>query len=271
MGKHRCNSLNMIEWESENNRKFPFPGHRQQTTIRDRFNLVVAMDWSITRISIWESQPYSIHTDSVIVQWTFLSKGCFKRSRDAAVGITCSLIGQQSLTVPVTYNIIQTSPPQLHQLYVIAHAIAFEMHFSDENHLNFQLSKQIANTFIHWFSKGLCDKTFHLIGHSLGGEMCGMIGRAVQDQSNGAYKLGRFSALDPAAPLFFPPGQIYPHVSPNDATFVDVYHTDATANGAPIPVGTVDFWLNDPDQIQPGCVLRKNLSNLRILLIRKIV
>lgn len=148
--------------------------------------------------------------------------------------------------------------------------LAYGMHLSDKIHRNFQLSKQIANTFIHWFSKGLCDKTFHLIGHSLGGEMSGMIGRAVQDQSNGAYKIGRFSALDPAQPLFFEPGQVYPHVSPNDATFVDVYHTDPTSNGAPSPCGTADFWANDPNEIQPGCDIRKDPSDFRISFFRKL-
>jgi len=45
----------------------------------------------------------------------------------------------------------------------------------------------------------------HLIGHSLGGELSGLIGRTLRFESRGRYVLPRITALDPAGPDFDPP------------------------------------------------------------------
>lgn len=37
------------------------------------------------------------------------------------------------------------------------------------------------------------------------------------------------------------------------AAFVDVIHTDRTFAGTGLKVGTVDFWPNHADELQPGC------------------
>lgn len=108
-----------------------------------------------------------------------------------------------------------------------------------------------------------------MIGHSLGGELAGMVANLVKVQSNHAYFLGRLSALDPASPLFFGPGALYRHVTKNDAKFVDVYHTNPTVEGAPIPCGVVDFWFNNPNEIQPGCDIGKNRTNFFFYAIQK--
>lgn len=45
----------------------------------------------------------------------------------------------------------------------------------------------------------------HLVGHSLGGQLVGLIGRQLREQSRGRYELPRITALDPAEPDFYPP------------------------------------------------------------------
>lgn len=86
----------------------------------------------------------------------------------------------------------------------------------------------------------------------MGGELAGMIGNEVQIQSRKRHRIGRIAGLDPARPGFFLPTE-YRHIESTDAGFVDIYHCNPTNQGAPFPVGRVDFWINNPDQIQPGC------------------
>lgn len=45
--------------------------------------------------------------------------------------------------------------------------------------------------------------TTHFVGHSLGAQMWGFIGRQVKNITNGTLILPRLTALDPAGPLFF--------------------------------------------------------------------
>jgi len=45
----------------------------------------------------------------------------------------------------------------------------------------------------------------HLVGHSLGGQLSGLIGRTLRSESNGRYVLPRITGLDPAGPDFSPP------------------------------------------------------------------
>lgn len=59
----------------------------------------------------------------------------------------------------------------------------------------------------------------HIVGHSLGGQMAGMIGRKIKEKSNNTIKLRRISALDPAFPPFYP-GWIYKPLGKHDADFV---------------------------------------------------
>lgn len=128
----------------------------------------------------------------------------------------------------------------------------------------FQLAPYLAQLFLQWFSKGLCDSTFHLIAHSLGAELAGMVGNYVQIQSNNAHKIRHLTGLDPAQPLFFNP-ETYRHIRSTDAWFVDIYHTNPYSQGAPYDVGTADIWFNDPSIPQPGCDIRKNQIILRFL------
>lgn len=41
------------------------------------------------------------------------------------------------------------------------------------------------------FEKGMSDGNFHCVGHSFGAHGCGIIGREIQEASNGRFKIGR--------------------------------------------------------------------------------
>lgn len=62
----------------------------------------------------------------------------------------------------------------------------------------------------------------------------------------------RISGLDPAFPGYYPPILGTQHINRNDATFVDIIHTNAGTAGSPKATGTVDFWV-DGGRKQPGC------------------
>jgi pimeloyl-ACP methyl ester carboxylesterase len=90
---------------------------------------------------------------------------------------------------------------------------------------------------------------FHVIGHSLGGQVAGYAGERVVG-------LGRITGLDPAGPFFDNTGPSV-RLDPSDALFVDVIHTDGAHNlllglGTLQPMGHVDFYPNGGYD-QPKC------------------
>ncbi|KAF2885728.1 hypothetical protein ILUMI_20432 [Ignelater luminosus] len=89
----------------------------------------------------------------------------------------------------------------------------------------------------------------HLIGHSLGAQISGVAGAAL----NG--KVGRITGLDPAGPLFefIYTRNLSESLDKRDAMFVDVIHTAGNDFGIMLPVGHVDFYPNDGITPQPGC------------------
>ncbi|XP_017060656.1 inactive pancreatic lipase-related protein 1 [Drosophila ficusphila] len=115
-----------------------------------------------------------------------------------------------------------------------------------------QLGPELAKVLLKMFDHGLDIEKFHIVGHSMGGQLAGLLGREIFKRTKGVRKLKRISALDPAFPLFYPGS----HLSANDAEFVDVIHTDAWLYGAPTSTGTADFWPNGGGSLQPGCPKR---------------
>lgn len=105
------------------------------------------------------------------------------------------------------------------------------------------------------FENGLDIEKFHLIGHSLGGQLAGIIGRVLHNQSGNSLMLKRITALDPAFPGFLNT-PISPSVSGDDAEFVDIIHTDSGIYGTPFALGDADFFPNGGLGKQPGCPLR---------------
>lgn len=63
----------------------------------------------------------------------------------------------------------------------------------------------------------------------------------------------RISGLDPAFPQYYPAIGGAKAISDKDAVLVDIIHTDKGRYGTPFATGTVDFWPNGGDRIQPGC------------------
>ncbi|XP_037903034.1 lipase member I-like [Hermetia illucens] len=119
----------------------------------------------------------------------------------------------------------------------------------------YKVGAQAAGAILDMIDKGLNVKHLHIVGHSLGGQMAGVIGRTVYKESNETIKLPRLSALDPAYPGFYGYTNAA-HLSRDDAELVDVLHTDSGVYGAPMSTGTVDFWPNNKNDQQPGCFVK---------------
>uniref|UniRef100_A0A1B6MCF6 Lipase domain-containing protein n=1 Tax=Graphocephala atropunctata TaxID=36148 RepID=A0A1B6MCF6_9HEMI len=93
---------------------------------------------------------------------------------------------------------------------------------------------------------GVSPASLHLLGHSLGAHIVGVVGESVTFGN-----LSRITGLDPAAPLFnpdVPNGRL----DASDAEFVDVIHTEGGIVGYYEPCGHVDFYPNGGSR-QPGC------------------
>lgn len=75
---------------------------------------------------------------------------------------------------------------------------------------SFGIAKVVAGSLLAMRNSGFNLDLLHLVGHSLGGQMVGAIGRNVYNQTQKKYKLKRISALDPAGPLFYYPSPMPP-------------------------------------------------------------
>lgn len=91
--------------------------------------------------------------------------------------------------------------------------------------------------------------SMHLVGHSLGGQMSGLIGQHTQEYCG--VSIGRITALDPAGPLFQGRDQDE-RLDKSDALFVDVMHTNQLELGYYGDCGDADFYVNC-GILQPGC------------------
>lgn len=96
----------------------------------------------------------------------------------------------------------------------------------------------------------------HLLGHSLGAHIFGLAGRKL----NGL--VDRITGFDPAGPLFTYPVLVNENfrLSPDDAKFVDVIHTEAGMAGAQVPIGDIDFYPNGGVAPQLQCLEEKELN-----------
>lgn len=99
---------------------------------------------------------------------------------------------------------------------------------------------------------GADPKRFHLIGHSLGAQICSYLAKEIPG-------IARLTALDPAQPGFEGFDKLV-RLDESDADFVDVVHTSAKpfiptlGLGMIAPHGHVDFYFNGGFN-QPGCAL----------------
>ncbi|XP_072933643.1 pancreatic lipase-related protein 2-like [Epargyreus clarus] len=97
---------------------------------------------------------------------------------------------------------------------------------------------------------GLSLQGLHIVGHSMGVNVAAIIARYLKSKG---VKVPRLTGLDPAYPGFYPALLAVP-VSPEDAGFVDIMHTDGGGFGAPASTGHADFWPNHGTAKQPGCL-----------------
>lgn len=118
-----------------------------------------------------------------------------------------------------------------------------------------KLGKMIGGKIVELANNGFDIGKIHLVGHSLGGQLVGYIGRTVIQKSEKKLKIKRITALDPAFPGFYP-AIFGTHLSHKDAEFVDIIHTDAWLYGSPSSTATADFWPNAGKTLQPGCPKR---------------
>ncbi|XP_050091085.1 pancreatic lipase-related protein 2-like [Anopheles aquasalis] len=86
----------------------------------------------------------------------------------------------------------------------------------------------------------------HLVGHSLGAHIAGNTGHSLKTA-----QLQVIYGLDPASINFFQ-DEPETRLSPDDAAYVEVIHTNTQFSGYPAPIGHVDFYMNYGRK-QPGC------------------
>lgn len=129
-------------------------------------------------------------------------------------------------------------------------------------------------------NSGLMLSHLHLVGFSLGSHVAGLAGRCVSDKTDDHLNIARYltllrsyfiltinnyfanilriTGLDPSINGFTVGTLNSEHLdelSDDDASFVDVIHTDAGFHGISKQSGTVDFWPNYGHRFQPGCSL----------------
>lgn len=92
-------------------------------------------------------------------------------------------------------------------------------------------------------------KNVILIGHSLGGQITGWVGKRFRKLTKNT--LPRIIALDPAGPLFSSRPEDK-RLNKNDADIVMVLHSDGGKLGFGSRCGSIDFFPNGGSD-QPGC------------------
>ena len=87
--------------------------------------------------------------------------------------------------------------------------------------------------------------TCHLIGHSLGGQIVGFAGKYLRKHVQDS-RLGRITSLDPAGPCFdTATSATNDRISPDDALYVEVIHTNMGGYGTTLRLGHRDIIVNN--------------------------
>uniref|UniRef100_UPI003AAE8698 lipoprotein lipase isoform X2 n=1 Tax=Centroberyx gerrardi TaxID=166262 RepID=UPI003AAE8698 len=117
--------------------------------------------------------------------------------------------------------------------------------------------------FVSWIQKELQLpwERIHLLGYSLGAHVAGIAGHLTD------HKISRITGLDPAGPTF-EHADDQNTLSPGDAQFVDVLHTNTRGSpdrsiGIQRPVGHIDIYPNG-GTFQPGCDIQNTLLGIAL-------
>ncbi|XP_026747850.1 lipase member I-like [Trichoplusia ni] len=99
--------------------------------------------------------------------------------------------------------------------------------------------------FISWLNSatGASLSSYHIIGHSLGGQQVGIVGRNLDGQ------LPYITSLDPTLAGWITNPDSF---NATDAVYTEVIHTNAGVNGVLLPAGDVDFYPNG-GVVMTGC------------------
>ncbi|XP_025195372.1 lipase member H-like isoform X2 [Melanaphis sacchari] len=103
-----------------------------------------------------------------------------------------------------------------------------------------------AQFYAHLTYSGASAYDIHCVGHSLGAHICGMISNHLTHRQH------KIIGLDPARPLVDRYGSAEFRLTRDDATVVQVIHTNAGFLGETPQVGHVDFCVNG-GRLQPSC------------------
>ncbi|XP_068084053.1 inactive pancreatic lipase-related protein 1 isoform X1 [Anabrus simplex] len=107
------------------------------------------------------------------------------------------------------------------------------------------VARAVAASIDDMVRAGLHTSSIHIIGHSLGGQAAGYVGKYITTG-----KVHRITALDPA--MFFTTG-LRRTLRRKVAGTVDIIHTDAGNYGDESSAYTLDFYPNGGRKYQPGC------------------
>jgi len=123
-----------------------------------------------------------------------------------------------------------------------SHIVAGEWDYSGLSlkGIGYTLAKALNKMVAH----GLNPETLLLTGYSFGGQMPGYISRFTD------FRVRKIAAFDPAR---IPQSLYEDHLSPADADFVLVIHSNPLYYGIDYSAGHVDFWPNGNYEPQPGC------------------
>ncbi|KAK7136920.1 hypothetical protein R3I93_017096 [Phoxinus phoxinus] len=119
------------------------------------------------------------------------------------------------------------------------------------------VGKDVAK-FVNWLQAEIDYpwEKLHLLGYSLGAHVAGIAGLLTR------HKVNRITGMDPAGPTF-EYADAQSTLSPDDALFVDVLHTNTRGSpdrsiGIQRPVGHIDIYPNG-GTFQPGCDLQNTM------------
>ncbi|XP_070162078.1 lipase member H-A-like [Polyergus mexicanus] len=114
-----------------------------------------------------------------------------------------------------------------------------------------RIAAALTVTLDKMITSGFDSEKLHIVSHSLGSQVAGYIGRSV------SFQIPRITGLDPAGPLF---NFLEPCLTFSDARFVDIIHTDIRFYGIAKITGTVNFFPNGGQRVQPGCPLNTTMN-----------